>query len=170
MDMRNEIMFCVGLVVVMVIISAIRKKYGKIGAYDERQMEVRLKASAMAYKAALALILANGFVYVFSGKKFSLMDPYNTAVLCICVSVLVFAAKCIENDAYIGLNINAKKYSMLLFAVGALNIVSSAADKNIISFVTNGVIMYISPQLMLGILFLLVAVMITTRKDKDGER
>lgn len=173
MDNEGRIAFGLFFIffIIFIILALIIRKTNKRSDYDERQLAVRGKAYRAAYLVFLVLILFNGLFYVFTGK--SLADPCVTSVFSMCVSIIVFAFKCMANDAYIGVSTNARKYVVLLIIIGVLNVFNAVIyfKEEIISF-TNGEYLFdISTSFMVGITFILVAAGIMWRinKENDGD-
>jgi hypothetical protein len=159
--------FGIFLIFFFVLFFIIRKT-SKRRDYDERQIAIRGEAYKAAYLVFLVLVIVNGLVFVFLGK--SIADPYVTAVVGMCVSLIVFVFKCLAKDAYIGVKMNAKRYVVIISIIGALNIITAVINKNIISFSGNGCFLSISISFIIGVTFILIVAGIIWRlNENDGD-
>ncbi|MCR4691939.1 MAG: hypothetical protein K5739_11400 [Lachnospiraceae bacterium] len=120
----------VGIVFVIIIFTALYRilkvnKNGKWNTdYDEKQMAVR----GIGYKYGFFTILIyNAVLIVLSVLEVNLpMRPEMILCLGIFLSAIVFASYSIWNDAYIGLNMNAKGYSIFMISIGVINLLIGA--------------------------------------------
>lgn len=88
--------------------------------YDERQ----LMARGRAYKGGfISLIISLLFMEIANEaiKDVNLMG-YSGVLICITISVTVFAVICIVNDAYISLYESAKKVVVMFIVIGGFNL------------------------------------------------
>ncbi len=164
--------FFVGLLVsgiLFIILFKIVKKDSFIRCrYDERQQLVR----GRGFKYGFFGCMIFGMIYILSdvGLKMQYMDTSMAVFLCIMIGAVIYVVYSIWNEAYFSLNENPKRITLLLTAVGVLNIVCSIYRIHEGLF-ENGVLTFINgSNLICGICILIILVVLIIKNCSDQRK
>ena len=135
--------------------------------YDEMQQRARGKAFCYAFYTVMILEAILIFVDLFGIRL-----PMTAAVThftLIVIGIVVLACYCIWHDAYVGLNTNMKRYTIIVVVAGAINLLAG------IMAIANGTIwmngQLQTPFINLLCAFMLIAISIVmTAKKAAAER
>ena len=164
----------IGLFVGLIICVVIFKYWNKDGKiktqYDEMQELVR----GRAYKYAFwTLVAYEAIMCILSGFSFNLhADMFIMHFSGIIIAALVHASYSVWNDAYMGLNTNAKRFTVCMILIGLVNLLSGIAAIAGGSLVIDGVLQAPFTNLLCAFVFIVIGVEIAVkdRIDKrDGE-
>lgn len=157
----------VGIVLVVVLLKAMNKNGKAKTEYDERQQIERGKAYKYGFFAMLLTCAALIFLDTFETVlPFLGMLTYFLPIL---AGVVVQFSYSIFHDAYEGLNTNMGRFTVILIAISALNIVIA-----VIRFVRGGMIedgklcsQFLN--LLVGIMCLIVGIELLIKKAIDAK-
>ena len=158
--------FIVGLLVVAVVCMAagkiIRKRGGNPGEYDERQQAVRGKAFTIAY-AVLIIYLAIWMLLNSLGVSF--FQNGNSVLLGIIVSITVFVAYSIFNDAYFRTSERPAVWLAIIGVVGLINIIIGVGRLTLQAAIEER--LFENPNLMVGAMLAVVVVCLLLKRAMD---
>lgn len=108
----------IGLLVAVLAVRFCRGKGNWKSKYDERQKIAMGKAYRDGFWAMLAAVAVALIMY-----EFGAMEKYMDIMIVIAVFIglEVYVVGCIMRDAYIGLNDNARRWTIVLAAIAVLN-------------------------------------------------
>lgn len=109
----------VGLAVGIGIVALLFKGRVLDVTFDERQQRAR----GQAYKAGFFTMLGTSVIYGFSETFVGKWCETVTGIMvCICVSVVVFAVICVRKEAYLSLKERPKRVMILFAALAVVNL------------------------------------------------
>jgi heme A synthase len=168
--------FILGMATVLAIAAVVvyfvrRGRNGKC-EYDERQELIRGRGFKAAFYTQIGYLVANLLLYGGAGIEWA--DGVTQNGIGICLSVTVFAAICICQDAYFPLNQKPKRYLLLFagltilnFAIGMMNLSDGRR------MWTNGMLNFRSMNFvcvgMFVVLFLVLAIRAICSTGSAGE-
>ncbi|MBQ0037807.1 MAG: hypothetical protein KBS74_03950 [Clostridiales bacterium] len=166
---------CVGIFVVVLVLTLIRKRRGCAGnEYDERQIMVRGNAFQKAFFTLMIYLMLDSIVSV-SWRPWT--TPGINDILGIFLAIGVFMMAAIRGDAYFSLKEKPRTFRLLCLIVifcqlpNVIITVHSAEE----SFLTNGCLNDNCLSVACSVLFATVMVAITVHEkrraaeDEDGE-
>ena len=162
--------FAVGLLVVMLLCIALKRRAlrsGKTpGEYDERQLAQRGIAFQRAYVTLLVLLLGNGILTGVLDRPWA--QPGVEAFVLAMVSLVVFVVECIRRDAYFTVSQTPKRYFWIVGAVVACQIPATVLHAVEGTFVEDGLLTVdaMAPVVMVMFAAVLVALLVKQRSDK----
>ena len=123
--------------------------------FDERQERARGKAYQYGFFTLAGCVIVYGVMDSVFG---SWCDTLTGNMICFCVALIVFAAVCIWNDAYLSLRENPRKVMTVFvlvticnLAIGVINVINGTA-------VENGRLVSGSVNLIIGVTTLVILV------------
>lgn len=162
--------FAVGLVIVMLVCVALKRRAlhsGKMpGEYDERQMAQRGIAFQHAYITLLVLLLGNSILTGVLDRPWG--QPGVEAFVLALASVAVFVVECVRRDAYFTVSQTPKRYLWIIGAVVACQIPATVLHAVEGTFVENGLLTIdvMAPAVMVLFGMVLVTLLVKQRGDK----
>ena len=155
-------------VIILAIVSSIRKKNGNFCEYDERQVAARGKAYKYGFFTFIIYFAAYGILQMATDGE--IVSDLVGITVGIVTAVFVFASNAIWNDAYFSLQESPRYYIALFLAVGGLNLV--VGFRGMIEHRAEGILDENIMNLSCGVLFvgLLLVTLVKLQKDKrQGE-
>lgn len=134
-----KIGFVAGFLAVVIVALIARKFFHREPTvYDERQEKVR----GIAYKYAFMACMIAGVAYIFMcGVDLDKYVESSLAMFVVIIAgVITYAAYCIANGAYFGINNNKKKWIALDLAIIVINGACAVNEYMIGGFADNGVL------------------------------
>ena len=170
---------CGLIVTILIVVISIRllitktntdKQYSK---YDERQELVRGRGYKMGFFSMLIMSFIFSMCLSLEEKFMNslIVPPYIILVAIIFISVIIFAGYCIFNDGYFGINNNRKFYYILFLLIGVFNLTLGTISVAKGTIYENGKLGTETINLMSGIVFLLLGIMVLIKSaiDKKSE-
>ncbi|MBQ0058355.1 MAG: hypothetical protein KBS83_00095 [Lachnospiraceae bacterium] len=162
----------IGIIIVWIALKW-SKNDGKVRAkYDERQTAIRGRGYALAFYTTICLIAIYA-LFLSEVPSFPMM-PDIALMIIVFIGVILHVSYCIWNGAYFSLNENKTRVMICFVLVGLLNMVIGI--NNIIkgSAFTDGKLNIQSLNLICGLLFVAIFLVIFIRKvvpvkDEDEE-
>lgn len=124
------------------------KEVWKMNDYDERQILARGRAFMWGFFTLMLCLMAYGFTDMLIEPW---CDTLTGCVICICVSLLVFASICIRQDAFAGIGRNRKRNQTVLLVLTLVNLmfgVSHVIDGDLLR---EGLLCFRSVNLIVGV-------------------
>ena len=162
--------FAVGLLVVMILCIALKRRAlrsGKTpGEYDERQLAQRGIAFQRAYVTLLVLLLGNGILTGVLDRPWA--QPGVETFLLALTSVAVFVVECVRRDAYFTVAQTPKRYLWIIGAVVACQIPATVLHAVEGTFVEEGLLTIdvLAPAVMVLFAIVLAVLLVKQRSDK----
>ena len=156
----------IGIIISLFVIKAFNKDGKMKTKYDEMQELVR----GRAYKYAF-------WTFVFYEALLIIADCCNLDLRCsnymlqfigIIIAVMVHAIYSIWNDAYIGLNTNPKRFAIICVLIALLNLAIGIGSITRVGLLENGMIRDSLSNLLCGICFLVLAVVLFIKRSHDS--
>lgn len=174
-SMEYKLGFLVGLLIALglgglliVFLIKTTRKDGKIkGQYDERQLQARGNGfkygffTQMFYSSALA---------IFSMAEIEI--PVEDSVLLILgalLGVFVYAIYCIGKEAYISLNENKKRLTILFSFIGLVNFVTGIQNIMHGRIIVDGIVTSAVLNIVCAVEILIVTIVMNLHRDKVDE-
>lgn len=129
----------VGLAVGIGIVALLFRKKVLDMTFDERQERARGKAYRYGFFTLLGCLLVYGATDLVFGRW---CDVLAGCVICVCVSITVFGAVCILNDAYLSLREQPRKVMTVFALAAAFNLVLGGVNVLKGGVVENGVLTF----------------------------
>ena len=123
--------------------------------YDERQQALRGKSFTFGFYAMVAASIAFMIMHLFGLGDF--WGPFGYCTIMI-IGVIVQMTYAIFNDAYLGLNTNARKYMIFMSIVSLVNIVAAVMGIADGSMFEGGVLHESYTNLLCSILFAVLVI------------
>lgn len=155
-----------GIIIAVLLVRYMNRDKKLKTQYDEMQQKARGKAFCYAFYTVIILEAVLIFVSLFD-----LRLPMTDAVLhftVIVIGILVLAGYCIWHDAYIGLNTNMKRYSVIVIAAGAINLLSGIMAIANGSMVADGQLQTPFINLLCAIMLIIVGILMFIKKEIDS--
>ena len=162
-----------GIVVGLLICVVVFKFWNKDGKvktkYDEMQELQRGRAYKLSFWTLAGLETVVCLVQL-SGVKL-LSDPFTSNISCIIIAALVHAVYSVEHDAYIGLNTNSKRFTIVCIVIGLFNAVCCIFPIIAGEMVHDGVLQAPFANLLCAVTFLIIGIQmyIKSKKEKTEE-
>ena len=124
------------------------KEVWKMNDYDERQILARGRAFMWGFFTLMLCLMAYGFTDMLIEPW---CDTLTGCIICICVSLLVFASICIRQDAFAGIGRNRKRNQTVLLVLTLVNLmfgVSHVIDGDLLR---EGLLCFRSVNLIVGV-------------------
>ena len=151
--MEYALGLALGLAVGIGVVALLLKKKVLDMTFDERQERARGKAYQYGFFTLLGCVIAYGVLDVVIGPW---CDALAGGMICICLSLTVFATVCILNDAYLSLKENPRKVMtvftlimLLNLVIGVINVMNGAA-------IEEGKLTAASVNLLIGVTTLVI--------------
>ena len=128
--------------------AATGKEVRGMNDYDERQVLARGRAFKWGFFSLMICLMVYGFTDMLIEPW---CDTLTGCIICICVSLLVFASICIRQDAFAGIWRNRKRNLTVLLVLTLANLlfgVSHIIDGDLLR---DGVLSFRSVSLIVGI-------------------
>ena len=128
--------------------AATGKEVRGMNDYDERQILARGRAFMWGFFSLMICLMVYGLTDMLIEPW---CDTLTGCIICICVSLLVFASICIRQDAFAGIGRNRKRNLTVLLVLTAANLlfgVSHIIDGDLLR---DGVLSFRSANLIVGI-------------------
>lgn len=122
--------------------------------YDERQIAVQGRAFRWSYFTLMAALMACGFL----SEVWDWAQPFVVCLLCICVSLAVFACICIFGDAYYWTSLEHKGQYAFFILLGLVNTVLGILAIFEGRMVEDGMLQEPSVNLAVGLVFIVISV------------
>lgn len=160
----------IGIICTVLLATLLKTDKSAKCKYDERQELVRGRGFKYGF---FTLLICNGLIALLKGAGVDLYAETEVAVGINCfIGIGVYAAYCIWNEGYFGLN-NNKKGLMIAFAViAAVNLFNSAVFIVKGAMIQNGKLTLYSFNLFCGLLFVVIFVTMLLKKickDREDE-
>ncbi len=174
-SMEYKVGFLVGLIIatglgglVVVFLIKITRKDGKIkGQYDERQLQAKGNAFKYGFFTQMFYSLA---LATFSMAKIEI--PVENGVLLILgvlLGIFVYAIYCINKEAYISLNENKKRLTIVFGFIGLINLVLGIQSIVHGRVIVEGIITPAVTNLLCAVLILIIAIVMNLHRSKADE-
>ena len=127
--------------------AATGKEVRKMNDYDERQILARGRAFMWGFFSLMICLMVYGLTDMLIEPW---CDTLTGCIICICVSLIVFAVICIRQDAFAGIGQKRKRNLTVLLVLTAANLlfgVSHIIDGDLLR---NGVLSFRSVSLIVG--------------------
>ena len=115
--------------------------------YDERQILARGRAFMWGFFTLMLCLMAYGFTDMLIEPW---CDTLTGCIICICVSLLVFASICIRQDAFAGIGRNRKRNQTVLLVLTLANLFFGARNLMEGDIVVDGLLTFRSVSLIVG--------------------
>ena len=133
--------------------------------YDEMQQRARGKAFCYAFYTVMILEAILIFVDLFGIRL-----PMTAAVThftLIVIGIVVLACYCIWHDAYVGLNTNMKRYTIIVVVAGAINLLAGIMAIANGTIWMNGQLQTPFINLLCAFMLIAIGVVMTAKKAAD---
>lgn len=127
--------------------AATGKEVRKMNDYDERQILARGRAFMWGFFSLMICLMVYGLTDMLIEPW---CDTLTGCIICICVSLIVFAVICIRQDAFAGIGQKRKRNLTVLLVLTAANLlfgVSHIIDGDLLR---NGLLSFRSVSLIVG--------------------
>ena len=152
----------VGVVLVALILKAIHKDGRVKTEYDERQLIVRGKSYTYAF---WGMLVANAvMIGLEEGNADLPVLGLNQFFIPILIGIIIQVSYSIFHDAYKGMNDNMIRYTVIMTVVSVFNLFVGIMSWVREGFIQNGKVYPLFANLMVGLLFLIVAIEMIIRK------
>lgn len=152
----------------IVIILLIRFMRGKTPVqYDERQIAIR----GAAYRLALIVGIFSGFIEAILLKRNLLpMDGSLALMTSSFLMITVHVVYSISKDVYFGISGNWKKWAVVIFVVGIINLITGILQIHT-QGLPAGILTSSNSDIIMGIMFLVISItaVITNAREKSEE-
>lgn len=158
--------FVIIYVIVILLIRVLRglKNQNKVAKqYDERQLLIQGKAYKYAFFTLLTYFIGIGVLNVVVERDFATTYVYSCIGLCL--GLLVYVTYSLFKDAYIGLEESANLSIGIAFLVGICN--AGPSLFNLDKMITDGILQNTVAQLVLGLTFIYVGIILIVKKQMD---
>ena len=129
------------------MMQAQERKCGKMNDYDERQILARGRAFMWGFFTLMLCLMAYGFTDMLIEPW---CDTLTGCIICICVSLLVFASICIRQDAFAGIGKNRKRNLTVLLVLTLANMFFGVENITGGDVVRDGLLTFRSVSLIVG--------------------
>ena len=133
--------------------------------YDEMQQRARGKAFCYAFYTVMILEAVLIFVDLFGIRL-----PMTAAVThftLIVIGIVVLACYCIWHDAYVGLNTNMKRYTIIVVVAGAINLLAGIMAIANGTIWMNGQLQTPFINLLCAFMLIAISIVMTAKKAAD---
>lgn len=157
-----------GFVVALLLVALLLKKKVLDITFDERQERARGKAFQCGFITLVVCQLLYGLTDTLFGRW---CDALTGAVLCVAVALGVFAAVCIQRDAYLSLKERPKSILSTIAILMLANLFFGGMQATEGKLVENGVLTFRACNLIAAALLAVILVMYLGKylKDRKGE-
>ncbi len=155
----------VSLTVGVLIVAVLFKKRVLDMTFDERQERARGQAFKLGFFTMMFCTAAYGISDAVLGRW---IDVITGCMLCVCISVTVFAVECIRKDAYLSLKERPWQVMTLFAILAAVNLGIGALNLHSGEVVENGVLTFRAINPMVGVMMLLVLAIYAVKHLQDG--
>lgn len=156
-----------GLAAGILMVSLLFRKKVLDMTFDERQERARGKAFQYGFFTLVICLVLYGLTDVLIGRW---CDTLAGVTLCIAVALVVFAAVCIQRDAYLSLKERPKSVLSALAALTLLNLFFGGMQAASGKLVENGVLTFRACNLIAGALLVAILVMYLGKCLQDRGR
>lgn len=165
--------FLVGLLITLglgglliIFLLKITKKDGKLKCqYDERQLQARGNGFKYGF---FTMIFYNAILAIICIAEIELPVENNVLlVLGILLGVFVYAIYCIHKEAYISLNENATRLTVVFGLIGLLNLVIGIGHICAGTMIENGIVNVSGLNLICGVMILVIAIIMNVHRKKS---
>ncbi len=145
-----------GVIIVLILMKIWNKDNKFLTRYDEMQQKARGKA----YKYAFWTITTIEAIYIIlTSLEIAIpFDDVTTHIIPILAGVLVQASYSIWNNAYIGLNTNMKRFSIIAIIIAIINLLAGIGAIRTGTMIVDGKFSFAVTNLICGFLFVTIGV------------
>ena len=156
----------IGIIISLFVIKAFNKDGKMKTKYDEMQELVR----GRAYKYAFWILVIYEVLLILADcLNLDLRSSnYLLQFIGIIIAVMVHAIYSIWNDAYIGLNTNPKRFAIICTVISIINLAIGIGSITRVGLLENGMIRDSLSNLLCGICFLVLAVVLFIKRSHDS--
>ena len=165
--------FLVGFGAVLLAVSLLSLKRSKdnpnVICYDERQLKARGDAFKISFFTLVFLLLSDGIIRKITGYDW--ISFFDGVLIHIIISIGVFVNYSIFKDAYLEINSNSKRFSIILLVFGAYNLIFPIFRIIDNTFIENGMMSIGLTNLITSILCfsIIISLIIKNQIDKKKE-
>ena len=123
------------------------KEVWKMNDYDERQILARGRAFMWGFFTLMICLMVYGMLDMLIDRW---CDTLTGCIICICVSLLVFASICIRQDAFAGIGKNRKRNLTVLLVLTLANMFFGVENITGGDVVRDGLLTFRSVSLIVG--------------------
>lgn len=159
----------VGAIVALVIVIIIRKfilNKEMTTQYDEMQKQIRGEAYKYAF---FAMIIFEALVVILTLGVEIPAEPYVIHFFAMVVGITVQASYSIWKGAYVGLNMNLKRYVILITIIALFNLFTAFMDWRDGDLITDGKFQAPTINLLCGLMFAVIGVVGLVKRLTDRE-
>lgn len=133
--------------------------------YDERQLLIQGRAYKYAFFTLLTYILVIGTLTAILERDFA--TTYVYSLIGLCLALIVYVTYSLFEDAYIGRDGSKNISAGLAFLVGICNAVPALL--NLDKIYVNGILQATSGQLVMGLTFIYVGIILIVKRRMDKQ-
>lgn len=123
------------------------KEVRKMNDYDERQILARGRAFMWGFFSLMICLMVYGLADMLIEPW---CDTLTGCIICICVSLIVFAVICIRQDAFAGIGQNRKRNLTVLLVLTVANLLFGASHIIDGDMLEDGLLCFRSVSLIVG--------------------
>lgn len=158
--------FVIVFVIGILLINVLRKSKSQSShseQYDERQLLIQGKAYKYSFFTLLSYLLGIGILTVVLERDFA--TTYVYSLIGLCLALMVYVTYSLFKDAYIGRDESKNLSAGIAFFVGICN--AGPALFNLDKMYVNGIFQTASGQLVMGLTFIYVGIILSVKKYID---
>lgn len=156
--------FLSGLVIAAFLVAFLLKKKVLDNTFDERQERARGVAFKYGFFTLMICIILYGLSEILLDRW---CDAFTGGMICICISVTVFAAVCIRKDAYLSLNERPKRIIQLFSACVVMNLALGLIPLLNGELMEDGIVSFRAANLIAGAAFLIILILYVVKLAAD---
>ncbi|MBQ8856574.1 MAG: hypothetical protein IJ024_00365 [Lachnospiraceae bacterium] len=151
------------LVLLVYVLRGVKNQNKTTKHYDERQLLIQGKAYKYSFFTLLAYLIGIGVLNVILDRDFA--TTYVYACIGLCLGLIVYVTYSLFKDAYIGMKESANLSVGVAFLVGICN--AGPSLFNLDKVMKNGVLQNTTAQLIMGLTFIYVGIILFVKKQLD---
>lgn len=165
--------FIIGFGIILLLTSILNilrtKNKTVITYYDERQIKARGEAFKYSFLTLIISLILDGIVRNITGYNWA--QFYDSIMVHVFISLGVFVNYSIFNDAYVEINSNSKRLSIIFLVVGTINLIFPIMRIIDNEFIVNGMVSIGLSSLVCSMLCfsIVISLIIKNQIDKKKE-